>query len=154
MLVTSWSTDGERLASACKAGQIYIWDPKTGKQVRLCSCTCPLFTCLGVQSFEKYQYKRSLNGFSLCELLHCLMFLIYEWFHQMGRALTGHKQWITSLCWEPLHLATGGKCTRLASAGKDGDVRIWNTSLGSCEKVRMARSVVKVKEKNCHLELT
>lgn len=35
VLVTAWSTDGERLASACKAGQIFIWDPKTGKQVSL-----------------------------------------------------------------------------------------------------------------------
>ncbi|KAK4293578.1 hypothetical protein Pmani_033733 [Petrolisthes manimaculis] len=85
VLVTSWSTDGERLASACKAGQIFIWDPETGKQI--------------------------------------------------GRTLTGHKQWITALCWEPLHLTSDGKCIRLASAGKDGSVRIWNTNHGSCEKV-------------------
>lgn len=53
----------------------------------------------------------------------------------MGRTLTGHKQWITALCWEPLHLTSDGKCVRLASAGKDGSIRIWNTNLGSCEKV-------------------
>ena len=26
---------------------------------------------------------------------------------QSGRALTGHKQWITALAWQPLHLAKG-----------------------------------------------
>lgn len=33
VLVTAWSPDGERLASACKGGHIIIWDPTTGKQV-------------------------------------------------------------------------------------------------------------------------
>jgi len=27
---------------------------------------------------------------------------------QRGKTMTGHKQWITCLAWEPLHLATGG----------------------------------------------
>jgi ribosome assembly protein 4 len=27
---------------------------------------------------------------------------------QRGKTMTGHKQWITALAWEPLHLATGG----------------------------------------------
>jgi ribosome assembly protein 4 len=48
-----------------------------------------------------------------------------------GRVLTGHKQWITSLAWEPLHLAKG-VCRRVASASKDGDVRIWDTITGQC----------------------
>jgi ribosome assembly protein 4 len=33
VLVISWSPDGKRLASACKNGEICIWDPETGKQI-------------------------------------------------------------------------------------------------------------------------
>merc|ERR1719510_1837409 len=46
--------------------------------------------------------------------------------------MTGHKQWVTTVAWEPLHLATGGQARRLASASKDGDVRIWDVLLGKC----------------------
>jgi ribosome assembly protein 4 len=28
---------------------------------------------------------------------------------QIGRSLTGHKQWITAICWQPLHLSKDGK---------------------------------------------
>ena len=38
--------------------------------------------------------------------------------------LTGHRQWVTSLSWEPLHL--NSKCERLASSSRDGTVIVWN----------------------------
>ncbi|XP_066291034.1 notchless protein homolog 1-like [Branchiostoma lanceolatum] len=47
---------------------------------------------------------------------------------QVGKMLTGHKQWITFLSWEPLH--GNPECRRLASASKDGTVRIWDVVLG------------------------
>ncbi|VDK60963.1 unnamed protein product [Gongylonema pulchrum] len=46
--------------------------------------------------------------------------------------MTGHKQWITELAWEPYH--SNSQCRHLASAGKDGNVRIWDTV--KCELVR------------------
>jgi ribosome assembly protein 4 len=46
--------------------------------------------------------------------------------------LVGHKQFITALSWQPLHLAENGECRRLASASKDSDVRIWDTATGRC----------------------
>lgn len=61
--------------------------------------------------------------------------------NQVGRTLLGHKQWVTALCWEPLHLTSVGQSGRMASAGKDGDVRIWNTRLGTCEKVCQKKSI-------------
>ena len=36
---------------------------------------------------------------------------------QRGKTLLGHKQWVTSLAWEPLHLGDGTS-RRLASASK------------------------------------
>lgn len=48
--------------------------------------------------------------------------------------LVGHKAWVTSLAWEPLHQcgATPGlACELLASSSKDQSVRVWNTRTGT-----------------------
>ncbi|CAI7880233.1 unnamed protein product [Closterium sp. NIES-53] len=39
-------------------------------------------------------------------------------------ALKGHRKWITAIAWEPVHVAL--PCRRLASASRDGDVRVWD----------------------------
>ncbi|VDN04808.1 unnamed protein product [Thelazia callipaeda] len=44
--------------------------------------------------------------------------------NQIGRKLIGHKKWINQLSWEPYH--SNPQCRYLASAGKDGDIRIWD----------------------------
>nr|XP_009944125.1 PREDICTED: notchless protein homolog 1 [Opisthocomus hoazin] len=53
--------------------------------------------------------------------------------NQIGRVLAGHSKWITCLCWEPLHI--NPECRYLASASKDGSVRIWDTLMGRCDKI-------------------
>merc|ERR1712029_593653 len=52
---------------------------------------------------------------------------------QRGRTLVEHRQWITSITWEPLHLSNG-VCRRLVSASKDGDIRVWDTMTGQCSR--------------------
>uniref|UniRef100_A0A7E4W5Q2 NLE domain-containing protein n=1 Tax=Panagrellus redivivus TaxID=6233 RepID=A0A7E4W5Q2_PANRE len=52
---------------------------------------------------------------------------------QVGRKLAGHKQWITSLAWCPLHNDPTSRL--LASAGKDGNIRIWDTVRGVTERI-------------------
>ncbi|XP_078483724.1 notchless protein homolog 1 [Ciona intestinalis] len=49
---------------------------------------------------------------------------------QIGKTLLGHRQWITHLCWAPLHL--DGTCRKLASSSKDTTIRIWDTLTGQC----------------------
>lgn len=62
---------------------------------------------------------------------------------QKGLPMKGHRQWITSLSWEPMHrcvafniciilmrLDRNGKCERFASASKDGTVKVWNARTG------------------------
>uniref|UniRef100_A0AC35TVF6 WD_REPEATS_REGION domain-containing protein n=1 Tax=Rhabditophanes sp. KR3021 TaxID=114890 RepID=A0AC35TVF6_9BILA len=46
---------------------------------------------------------------------------------QIGPTLNGHKQWITSLSWQPAHKDPESRM--LASCGKDGCIRIWDTIL-------------------------
>lgn len=48
--------------------------------------------------------------------------------------LLGHKSWVTSLAWEPLHQCGGTpglSCELLASSSKDQSVRVWNTRTGT-----------------------
>ncbi|KAI9099433.1 quinon protein alcohol dehydrogenase-like superfamily [Phlyctochytrium arcticum] len=45
----------------------------------------------------------------------------------LGEALKSHRQVITSIAWEPMHL--NKQCNRFASASKDGTVRIWDATL-------------------------
>lgn len=43
----------------------------------------------------------------------------------IGDAMRGHSKWVTSLAWEPAHLAST-TAPRLASSSKDGTVRVWS----------------------------
>jgi len=43
---------------------------------------------------------------------------------QIGKVMTGHKQWITGIAWEPLH--HDGSCRRFISSSKDTNAIIWD----------------------------
>lgn len=88
VLVASWAPDSKKIATACKSGEIRIWDPESGKQIT--------------------------------------------------RTMIGHKKWVNCLSWEPYHVDSA--CRRLASAGQDNDVRIWDTVLGTCVQVLSGHS--------------
>lgn len=51
---------------------------------------------------------------------------------QVGSALKGHTNFITSLCWEPFHLQEPGR-PRVASSSKDGTVRVWDAVGGKID---------------------
>lgn len=46
----------------------------------------------------------------------------------VGQPLRGHKQWVNSLSWEPLHRDASGE--RFASGSKDGTIKVWNARTG------------------------
>ncbi|KAG7174648.1 Notchless protein 1-like [Homarus americanus] len=114
VLSASFSPDGQHLASGSGDTTVRFWDINT---------ETPHFTCKGHRHWVLVT-AWSPDGERLAS--GCKSGQIFIWDpktgKQTGRALTGHKQWVTALCWEPLHLTNNGESTRLASAGKDGDV--------------------------------
>lgn len=46
--------------------------------------------------------------------------------------LRGHSKWITSLSWEPIHLVRPGDKPRLATASKDGTIKVWDITRRVC----------------------
>lgn len=51
-------------------------------------------------------------------------------FYKYEGKFIGHKGWITSLGWEPCHIAF--PCRRLISGSKDGSLRIWDVFSQEC----------------------
>ncbi|KAF3424167.1 hypothetical protein E2986_07150 [Frieseomelitta varia] len=70
---------------------------------------------------------------------------------QIGKAMLGHKMWVTSLCWEPYH--KNPECQYLVSASKDNDLRIWDTVRSQTVRTLSGhtRSVTCVKWGGCGL---
>ena len=50
----------------------------------------------------------------------------------VGKPIQAHSKWITAIAWEPLHLCTTDTCEQLATASKDGTIKLWNTRTQSC----------------------
>jgi len=42
----------------------------------------------------------------------------------------GHTKWVTSVAWEPAHVAL--PCRRLASGSRDNSVRVWDAQTRRC----------------------
>ena len=47
-----------------------------------------------------------------------------------GKPMKGHRKWITSLAWEPMHIDP--ECNVLASSSKDGTVMLWSRKSNLC----------------------
>mmetsp|Transcript_14963 Transcript_14963/g.24191 ORF Transcript_14963/g.24191 Transcript_14963/m.24191 type:complete len:599 (+) Transcript_14963:70-1866(+) len=95
VLCTAWSPDGRYFASADKRGTLIIWDPH--QRGRTNNAT--------VEGGSK---KKTPNASEPI------------WVKALA-----HKQYISSLAWEPLHL-NQGRGERLVTASKDGTCKIWN----------------------------
>ena len=54
---------------------------------------------------------------------------------QVMSAWTGHRDFVTSLAWEPYHLWDPNSGGRLASSSKDGTVRVWRVNTGTTDHV-------------------
>ncbi|MCO5601493.1 hypothetical protein L7F22_055614 [Adiantum nelumboides] len=119
VLCIAWSPDGKHLVSGDKDGHIILWDPKDGKAN---GSTLNDYTLNAIT--PTFLYKNSSVSLPAMRSFvdKIALFSIEE--------TQGHKKWITSLSWEPSHLETPSR--RFASGSKDGDVRIWDTTMRKC----------------------
>ncbi len=115
VLCTAWSPDGRYFASADKRGTLIIWDPHRRNNISSGTGAAappegdaadPVKT--GAPALAK---TRGASSSKLGEPL---------WIKAQA-----HKQYITALAWEPLHL-NDGKGERIVTSSKDGTCRIWN----------------------------
>ncbi|XP_055383070.1 protein Notchless [Condylostylus longicornis] len=120
-----FSPNGKHLASGSGDTTVRLWDLNT---------ETPHFTCKGHKQWVLCVVW-SPDGLKLASACKAGTVIIWdpETGQQMGKSLTGHKKWINCLSWEPYH--KNPECRRLASAGQDGDVRIWDIVTVKCERV-------------------
>lgn len=125
VVALSFSPDSTQLASGSGDTTLRLWDLTT---------ETPKFTCTG---HKNWVLVVSWSPDSKKVASACKSGELKIWDpdtgKQIGKTMSGHKKWINCLSWEPYHM--NPECRRLASAGHDNDVRIWDTVLGSCVRV-------------------
>jgi len=120
-----FSPDGRHLASGSGDKTVRFWDLTTETPQHVCSGHRDYVLALAWSPDGKQLASGDKSG---QVIVWCP-----ETGKQRGRTLVGHRQWITSITWEPLHLSNG-VCRRLVSASKDGDIRVWDTMTGQCSR--------------------
>ncbi|BES95840.1 Hypothetical protein NTJ_08649 [Nesidiocoris tenuis] len=125
VISVKFSPDDQKLASGSGDTTVRLWDVIT---------QTPHFTCKGHKNWVlciawSPDSERLVSG--------CKNGVILQWDPktglQKGPTMTGHTQWITALVWKPYH--SDAACRYFASSSKDGDIRIWDASLGKCQKI-------------------
>lgn len=120
ILHVHFSPNGQYLASGGGDAVVRFWDVLTATPKFVCRGHRTHVLCTAFSPSGDYFASADRSG------------EIRVWSPSTGkevcRPLRGHRKWITSLAWEPLHACPEGN--RLASASKDGSVRVWNVTSG------------------------
>lgn len=132
VLSAEWEGRERRLATGDKTGDVWVWDALntanglTGKRAWSTRTSDQVLQ----EAQEKLQDKNTEPG---KKLLSQAEKRAARRAAPQGRVLKGHTKWVTSLAWEPIHLESHNP--RLASASKDGTVRVWDAGTGTCQYV-------------------
>jgi ribosome assembly protein 4 len=110
----SYSPDGKRLASGGGDMCVRFWNVVTSMPTHTCSGHKHHVLCTGWTPNGKNFVSADRSG------------EIRMWDpatgQPVGNPMRGHKKWVTSLAFEPLHL--DGTCQRMASSSKDNTTRV------------------------------
>jgi len=123
VITALFSPDGRYLASGSGDKTVRFWDINTETPHHVCKGHTNWVLAIAWAPDGSLLASGDKNGH--------VMIWDPETGKQRGKTLLGHKQWITSIAWEPLHLGNGSS-RRLASASKDGAVKVWDCVVGHC----------------------
>ena len=124
VLHVHFSPNGAVMGSAGGDGMVRMWDTGTNTTKYVCSGHTAHVLCVAFSPCGSMMASGDFKG------------QVRVWDVATGAGiggpLKGHKSWITSMAWEPLHSSdsTDGCCTRLATASKDGAVKVWAARSG------------------------
>jgi len=124
ILHVSFSPDGKQLASGGGDTTVRFWDIQTNTCKTIGKGHKNHVLCVSWSPDSRRFASGDKSG------------MLISWDIKHGKALpnilrNAHKKFITSICWEPLHL--NSKCERIVSSSKDGTIRVWNVRTQSCE---------------------
>uniref|UniRef100_A0A1B6GE01 NLE domain-containing protein n=1 Tax=Cuerna arida TaxID=1464854 RepID=A0A1B6GE01_9HEMI len=125
VISVKFSPNGRQLASGSGDTTVRFWDVDTQTPHHTCSGHRNWVLCIAWSPDSQRLVSACKNGIILC------------WDaatgKQLGSPMTGHKQWVTDLTWQPYH--ADPECRMFASSSKDGDVRVWDSVLCRCVRV-------------------
>ena len=123
VLHVQYSPNGRRLASGGGDTTVRFWDVYTSTPKHTCKGHKNHVLCTSWSPDAERFVSADKNG------------VLIVWDPNkgvsVGKPIKAHKQWITSLSWEPMHL--NSSCERLATASKDGTAKIWNVRTQSLQ---------------------
>ncbi|KAK9746471.1 hypothetical protein QE152_g6027 [Popillia japonica] len=121
----SFSPDGQHLASGSGDTTVRFWDVNIQSPLHVCKGHNNWVLCIAWAPDSSKLASACKDG--------KLIIWDPQTGNQIGKIMHSHKQWITSLSWEPYH--RNSECRFIASSSKDCDVRIWDIVLGTTVRI-------------------